>query len=103
MALRGLAKSGEKITQLSKSDCKGVPTHFLMFIDKAFKSALDDMLGDDGVHINKVSESFGVTNVTTKTWLRENNLPGPIPKQDQERVYIPYDVFNKLSDIKDKE
>ena len=84
---------------LIESNCKGVPVDFLEITLRSVKRLIADLKGDDGVHINQVSEYFGVTNVTIRTWLKRDNLQKPQRKADEERSYITMETFNRLRDL----
>ena len=101
-ALVAFRKIGERIIRLTENDCNGAPTVFLSFSEKGINKVLDDISGADGVHINEVAQFFGVTTNTIKAWLRQNDLPSPLSKQDQERVFIPHKDFNTLVELKRK-
>ncbi len=96
IAIKEWARIGKSITELTKTNCKGINTEFLMFGANAVRKVLKDLKGEDGLHINDVAAHFGVTTVCIRNWLAKYELPKPSKDPDGNRAFIPLSTFEEL-------
>ncbi len=103
IAIREWAKIGQTISELSKTNCKGINTEFLMFGANAIRKVIKDLKGEDGLHINEVAAHFGVTSVCIRNWLTRYELPQPSKSADGIRAFIPHSTFEELIKLRNSD